>query len=273
VVTVNLTTTHQRLQLCRIAVISLLMQSRRPDSINLWISAEPYLRDSGVADRQDVENFLNYFPEKVRHLVKIRWVNNTGPYRKLIPILREASYKDTIITADDDIFYGERWLQRLLNDFDPETNLVVAARVRNKRFNIFGRKTSYLFWDLVRHSTTIDDNYVITFGGGVVLTRSMFREQDITNDAYSSVAPTADDLWYSKLLRRNSVEVRVLPDALSELNFIQHDDGLTNHNFSKGASFLHKLKIRTWDRIFGYLGSPVCGNDVAYSKIERYFSD
>ncbi|MFT7526111.1 MAG: hypothetical protein ACI9LY_001256 [Arenicella sp.] len=272
-VTVNLTTTRQRLQLCRISVTSLLMQSRCPDGINLWISSGPYLSDSGVVDSQDVEDFFNYLPEEARQLVSVRWVKNTGPYRKLIPILREASAVDIIVTADDDIFYGEYWLQKLLSDFYPENNTMVAARVREKRYNIFGKKTSYLFWDLITQSTTIDDDYVVTFGGGAVLMRSMFQEQDIMDDAYLSVAPTADDLWYSKLLRRNGVKIRVLSDALKELNFIEHDSGLkNNNNLPVGLSFLHELKMRIWNGITGRLGAQVCGNDEAYSKIEEYFS-
>lgn len=101
---VNLTTTFQRLSLCRVALISLLSQSRLPDRINLWVSKQPYLRDEGIRDGLCIEQLLKSLPEPSRERVIVRWVENTGPYRKLIPMLREAQEDDVLVTADDDIF-------------------------------------------------------------------------------------------------------------------------------------------------------------------------
>lgn len=269
--TVNLTTTHQRLSLCRIAITSLLLQSRLPDQINLWVSKEPYLRDKGIADSETVEKLIDSLPESGRSLVTIRWVPNTGPYRKLIPMLREAESDDVIVTADDDIFYGSDWLSALLAAYEEADGRPVASRVRAKRINFLGKKTSYLLWNLINQPTVIKNEFVVTFGGGAVLTRSMFQEQDIADDSFLELAPTADDLWYSSLLRRNNTEVVVVPEILNELNFIVHSDGLTNHNFPRVVSFLHKIRVRLWDRAVGFLGVPVCGNDVAYDQIEQYF--
>jgi hypothetical protein len=98
----------------------------------------------------------------------------------------------------------------------------------------------------------------------------MFREQDIADDSFLKIAPTADDLWYSKLLRLNHNEVVVVPSLLDELNFIQHTDGLTNHNWPQVVSLFHKIRLQVWDRLAGFLGVAVCGNDVAYAEIDQY---
>ncbi|MFG6139551.1 hypothetical protein [Halomonas sp. B23F22_10] len=270
-ITVNLTTTSQRLDFCRISLTSILLQSRLPDRINLWISKEPYLRDTGIADSEAVDQLLESLPEVGKGYVSIRWVPNTGPYRKLIPMLREATRDDVIVTADDDIFYGRDWLSGLLAAYEESGGKPVASRVRSKRVNFLGKKTSYIYWGLIGHSVVAKDDFIITFGGGAVLTRSMFDEQDIADDSFFGLAPTADDLWYSTLLKRNKNEVEVVPELLNELHFIQHCDGLVNHNFPRVASLLHKFRVRLWDRFVGYLGVPVCGNDVAYAKIVRYF--
>lgn len=270
--TVNLTTTFQRLSLCRIALTSLLLQSRLPDQINLWVSKEPYLRDKGIAQSESIDQLIGSLPAESRSRVSVRWVPNTGPYRKLIPMLREAGPDDLIVTADDDIFYGQDWLSGLLAAYENAGGKPVAARVRAKRINFLGKKTSYIFWKLINQPKTVQDNFIVTFGGGVVLTRAMFREQDIADDSFLKVAPTADDLWYSKLLRLNHNEVVVVPSLLKELNFIQHNDGLTNHNWPKVVSLLHKIRLQVWDRLAGFMGVAVCGNDVAYGEIDRYFS-
>lgn len=271
-ISVNLTTTYQRLNLCRIALTSLLLQSRLPDQVNLWVSDQPYLRDKGISDSGAIKELIDSLPEATRNRVCVRWVANTGPYRKLIPMLREAGPDDLIVTADDDIFYGRDWLSGLLAAYEDAGGKPVAARVRTKRTNFLGKKTSYLFWNLINQPKTVEDDFIVTFGGGVVLTRAMFREQDIVDDSFLNVAPTADDLWYSKLLRLNHNEVVVVPSLLKELNFIQHNDGLTNHNWPKVVSLFHKIRLRVWDRLAGFMGVAVCGNDVAYGEIDRYFS-
>jgi len=271
--TVNLTTTYQRLKLCKITLVSLLMQSRLPDRIVVWVSKEPYLRDEGIANDDLVKELVKSLPGINSEIISVRWVQNTGPYRKLIPMLREAAPKDIIVTADDDIFYGEDWLKHLVEAYDSAANALVAARVREVKTNFFGVNKSYLYWKIITKPTTINDNFVVTFGGGVALSRSMFREEDIYNEEYLKLAPTADDLWFSKLVRQNNINVKVLPSALREINFIEHNDGLNNHNIPSVTSFIHRLRRKLWDRPLGHLGVHVCGNDSAFSRIEAYFKN
>lgn len=270
-ISVNLTTTYQRLNLCRIALSSLLLQSRLPDQVNLWVSEQPYLRDKGISDNSAIKELIDSLPEATRSLVCVRWVANTGPYRKLIPMLREADPDDVIVTADDDIFYGKDWLRGLLDAYKNADGKPVASRVRAKRANFLGAKTSYIYWGLINQTSVVCDDFVVTFGGGSVLARAMFREQDIADDSFLSVAPTADDLWYSKLLMLNHNEVVVVPSIMEELNFIQHNDGLGNHNWVKISSFVHRIRVKVWDRIAGFLGVAICGNDIACRNIDKYF--
>lgn len=250
-----------------------MLQSRQPDQINLWVSKEPYLRDQGIGSSDDIDRLIDSLPEGYRHRVSVHWVANTGPYRKLIPMLREAGPDDVIVTADDDIFYGRVWLSGLLEAYDAAAGKPVACRVRTKRVNFFGKKTSYLHWKLINQPQVVGGEFIVTFGGGAVLTRAMFRDQDIADESFLDVAPTADDLWYSALLKRNNNKVVVVPELIDELNFIQHSDGLTNHNYPIAASLLRKIRLRTWDRVAGFLGVAVCGNDVAYAQIERYLGE
>lgn len=270
-ITVNLTTTRHRIGLCRIALTSLALQSQRPDRINLWISREPYLRDDGIKDQCDIQAMIESLPKTIEDMLRVRWVANTGPYRKLIPILREATHDDVIVTADDDIFYGENWLRALLSIHETAGGLAVAARVRRQRKNFVGVRMSYFYWALMSQAGIAEDDFVITFGGGAVLRRAMFREIDIGDDAFLEVAPTADDLWYSRLLNVNGVGVVVEPSIMRELHFIKHEDGLMERNLLRPKSFTEKMRARLWDRGLGFFGLPVCANDRACASIENYF--
>lgn len=273
---VSLTTTSQRLHLCRMTLASLLLQSRKPDRILVWISERPYLRDQGITDAARLDAIRRDLAP-LGNIIEFRWTHNIGPYRKLMPTLQTCQRDDLIVTADDDIFYGEHWLERLLGAFGQANqdgdNYMVAARVRAVLANPLGRNRSYLSWPVINTAEDLTDQFVVTFGGGAVLRKSFFMSGDIRNVDYLRLAPTADDLWCSKLLIRNEITVRTVPEALAELNFVEHDDGLLNYNVPTLARFYHKLRLWFWDNPRGYLGFAVCGNDIAYRKIERYFGD
>lgn len=272
-ISVNLTTTSERLKLCRVALTSLLMQSRLPDQIYLWVSRGAYLSDKGIADDEIVNRLFLSLPETNRHLIQIRWTSNTGPYRKLIPVLREAAPEDLIVTADDDIFYGESWLSTLLAEYESGEGRAVAGRVRQITYNRIGKKTSYMHWGLINEKKVVDRDYIVTFGGGAVLTRSMFREEDIYCDAFLDAAPRSDDLWYTKLLNMTKKEIIIVPSAMSELFFLPHPHGLENSNLAIGETSLwRRVARRLWLSSMGRLGWRVCGNDHAFLSIERYFS-
>lgn len=268
--TVNLTTTFERLSLCKIALISLLLQSKLPDRINLWVSREPYLKDQGMGDGSILEQVINTLPLPQKSIIRIRWTKNIGPYRKLIPILRESDLHDLIVTADDDIFYGENWLSMLIENHHENECTFVAPRVRLEKTNFFGKRTSYIYWRLVKLDSILSKNYVATFGGGSVLTKRMFREEDILDDSFIKLSPSSDDLWYSRLLQANSIKVRVAPKIMSELNFIEHTSGLFFQNTPQSTSGFDRLKYFFWDVLVGYLGFSVCENDASNARIRKY---
>jgi|SRR5690606_4580876 len=119
-----------------------------------------------------------------------------------------------------------------------------------KKRTVFGNNSSYLHWKLVNHSQIVRDDYIVTFGGGTVLNRSMFRKKDIEDDGYLKVAASADDLWYSKLLSLDGNDVVVVPELQASLHFIQHSDGLTNHNYPRAARFLEKVRMQVSDKLW-----------------------
>ena len=98
-ISVNITTTSNRTSLCAATIYSFYNQSIRPDIINLWISREPYLSDDGFTEVPKFVEELNMICD----LIKVHFVKNTGPYRKILPALKEASDDDVLVYADDDV--------------------------------------------------------------------------------------------------------------------------------------------------------------------------
>lgn len=270
---ISMTTTLNRLYLCRIALTSIALQSLTPNRIIINLSKDPYLRDDGInLDDEILLSLLDGVPRQLQHIVEIRWVSNTGPYRKLIPTLKKADYNDIIITADDDIFYNKKWLESLLQNFDPEQKTIHAARVLRKRKNLLGYETGYTHWKIIEKATVLrNSDWIITYGGGAVMCRSWFNNELINDDTYLQIAPTADDLWYSKLAQLSNLNVKVIPEALGSLVFLQHKDGLVNDNLPLKNKLIQKGKYFLLDYHLNHFKLRKFGNDTAYEAIERYF--
>lgn len=272
-ITISLTTTSNRLYLCRVALYSLVTQSLKPHKIVLNLSSDPYLKDEGIQNI-DVFSYLTQgIEDELKKIIHIVWVENTGPFRKLMPTLQTADLDDIIVTADDDIIYGQQWLSSLLQGFDPERMLIHASRVRKIQYSKLGHETGYIYWPIVQKKTIIDKDWIITYGGGAVLYRGWFTRDLINDSNYLDIAPTADDLWYSKICKLSSLQVKVVPSALNSLSFIQHNNGLENENLPKLQSnkVISKIKHRLIDNPLNYYKVKKFGNDLAYDSIEKYF--
>ena len=105
---VSLTSFPERMYDLHFCLYSLLTQTLKPDEVILWLAAEEF--PNKEAD----------LPQKVLQLkdngLTIKWCENIGSYKKLIPTIREYP-NDIIVSADDDIFYPAEWLERLYNSY------------------------------------------------------------------------------------------------------------------------------------------------------------
>ncbi len=264
-VSINLTTTSERLSMCEHAVYSMLRQTIAPDSINIWISKEPYLKDKGIPEIPSRLANLN----DIKPIVNIKFVENIGPYRKLIAPVKEGNDDYILVTADDDIIYGENWLKELLACYEKNPSFIVAARMRAIKKTIFGvGRSSYLNWPLIYDDSIVDENYIVTFGGGVVISRDLVDEKFFKDENFLSIAPTTDDIWFTKILKKSNAKVVPCPKASKELFFISHEYGLENINIKKrSAGKLRNIVVK----LLGGLGVSVSENDKCYRKIDKYF--
>ena len=111
--TVSLTSVATRESLLMGAVTSMLRQTRRPDRIKVFLSDQPFLRDTAFPNRQ-LPDQLDRFFAHYHQIVELHWISNHGPFRKFIPALQQAdSDEDLIVTIDDDTYYIPTLLERL----------------------------------------------------------------------------------------------------------------------------------------------------------------
>lgn len=270
-ISINITTTSERLELCSATVWSLIMQGVKPDFINVWVSKESYLSDLGIIKTPEWIDKIN----SVENIVRLRYTDNIGPYRKIIPILRESSYEDVIIYADDDVIYLSTWLGKLLamyNSFGGEYPIASRVRIRNKNF--LGGYKSYNLSSICYDNRLLKSDFIITGVGGCVVSKKHFLSKDILLDDFLSVAPTTDDIWISKLLTRGGKGVKTCSEALSDVQEILHGNNALNAlNITRpiGGKLTRKVHA-LYLKLAGYLGVNISKNDKSISGVKKYFN-
>ncbi|HHU4147681.1 TPA: glycosyltransferase [Serratia marcescens] len=268
---VNLTTTSGRLDLCAVTLWSLIHQELLPDRIDLYISHDAYMADNGIDNLPEWYEKLN----NIKKIINIKYVENTGPYRKIFPALAECAQDDILVYADDDVVYARCWLKTLVSTFNRfNGEAVVAARVRIKNKNLFGRYQSYNRYAVSLSEREMSNDFIITGVGGCVLKKEHVLESFISNHEFINIAPRTDDLWISKLLELSGSKVVTCPKALVHVMEIQHsNDALsqTNNIIFKTKGF-SKFIVKVKNLIFGYFGVSLSNNDQIMRKIDSYFS-
>lgn len=209
-ITVTLTSIKSRLQNLIEVIESLHKQKLMPQRIELNLSESPYLLDEGVECGDPLVRALEQFP-----LVKIVWVENTGPYRKIIPFLQRyfdgaPREEKLFVTADDDTLYPDYFLSTLHQKY-LEYDCVVAFRGRH--IDMTDKMIpSYSEWTLGKTAPILSN--VPTGKDGVLYSTKFFTREFLDMAAAGSLAPTGDDLWIKWHCAMNGVPALILnPEA------------------------------------------------------------
>lgn len=190
--TITFTTIKARLHAAMKVIESLHNQTVLPKKILLFVSREPYLLDQGISVDDIADCKIDRFP-----LLEIRWVKNTGPYRKIIPFVAEAAmvkpFKEMLfITVDDDTLYPSTFVGDLIQAHR-QFNCVVAFRGRAIKLSESGGVSPYGQWPA---GSAIPSYANIPTGkDGVIYSTRYFSPAFLAEDLFLATAPTADDLW------------------------------------------------------------------------------
>lgn len=165
-------------------LISLLRQTVRPDAIIVWLDKDEWSNDT--------------LPVKLKKLkekgITIKYCDNYRSYKKLTPALKEYP-EDIIVTFDDDLFYDNRLLERLLNAYYANPNCIIASKAHRITFDESGSINPYSKWE---HDIDNQIGYnLLPLGGeGVVYKTDLLHDDICKSELYLKLAPNADDVWF-----------------------------------------------------------------------------
>jgi protein O-GlcNAc transferase len=206
---VSLTTIYDNQTILLITLKSLLNQTRRADTYFLMVSEAPYLLDKGFANRQMTPD-LSSFLDQHKDLIVVQWVENTGPYRKLLPLLKAKWNEDClIITVDDDTEYHPSLIENYLRDWDQHHCCLSYRGFTFKMANSL-KLLDYEKRDKLNHKYLYNFH---TGKGGVVYHPDFFKKSGdlvFNRDLFRECCETGDDIWFNFVRIANGVECFVV---------------------------------------------------------------
>ncbi len=191
---VSLTTIPERIHRVYLCIETLLGQSIKPDHIILWIS-------------ETVNNQV--IPENLKSLesrgLQIRFCRDIGSYTKVIYTLKEYPH-GVIVTADDDVFYPENWLEQLYESYQSEPQYIHCHRAHLMTIKANGELERYDNWGWLAKGIVGPSILLFPTGtAGVLYPPGSLHGQVFNEEVFMRLCPTGDDIWLKAMSLLNGV--------------------------------------------------------------------
>lgn len=262
---VSMTSISSRVSHILPIIHSLKNQTLPADRIILWLSEDPYLSDKGVPSRK--------IPKKIRALAEsensnfeIRYTENIGPHRKLLPALREYGDPGNVIaTADDDTVYPPLWLERLYRAFLKE-NCITSYRAKQIVFDEDGALRPYSTWPVLDYREDRKALYLCPTGNNGVLYFPGFFDDRIFDTAFRRMCPSRSDIWFAA----SAIANNVLTKQLSVNPPDHHNRNIVHTRFPQiPVPIKKRLVTSSWPELWRHNRSI---NDAVINAVFEYYS-
>jgi hypothetical protein len=146
------------------------------------------------------------------------------------------------VTADDDIYYPQNWLELLYQSYLREPQFVHCHRARRITFQETGEIDSYNNWPQCISTGEASVLNFLTGVGGVLYPPGSLYQDVLKSDLFMRLCPTADDVWFWAMAVLNDRKIRVVdrniaePIALDPELEYEMKDGVTLYCINKNAN-------------------------------------
>lgn len=210
---VSLTSFPARINIVHKAINCLLRQTLKPDKLILWLGYNQFPQKE-----EDLPETLLKLKE---YGLEIRWCEDLKSYKKLIPTLKEYP-NDIIVTADDDLYYQEDWLESLHNEYlkNPE--------------NIYTRRATGIFkignfFRIIPHYDNTNFracyNNQIMGGAGTLYPPNSLNKDILNVEKIKNLIPTYDDIYFWAMAITNNTKIGLVKN--NDLNLYTIENSQT----------------------------------------------
>ena len=200
-ITASLTTFPARIEQVRYAILSIILQTERPDRIILWLAREQFPEETVPDNLRDL----------CQYGLEIRFCDDLRSHKKYYYALQEQNRDEVVITFDDDIIYHPHTIERLIKKHNEFPDCIVCSQVHVMTFQRDGSIKPYNQWDSYQEGMFNPnvDFMPLTGSGCLYPYKTMpnitFDKHKIRNYAFS-----ADDLWIGYLARITNVKICIV---------------------------------------------------------------
>lgn len=208
--------------------------------------------------KEQFPNGYENIPQKVLELQKngltIKWCHDIKSYKKLIPSLKIFP-NDIIVTADDDAFYPQDWLQQLVDAYKEKPQCIHCHRAHRVLFDDNTYLLPYRQWQFEHQTKTPSFRNFFTGVGGVLYPPQSLDAEVENEELFTELAPFADDVWFWAMALKKGTKINILPNWQGVININperasgQNDEFiLSKYNIGGGndlqiAKVLNKYKL------------------------------
>lgn len=222
-VIVSLTTFGKRLYDVYVTIESIMQGTMKPNRIILWL-------DDDIKDKQ----LPITLQKQMARGLEICYSHKIRSFQKLIPTLRNNP-EAVIVTIDDDLIYKFDLLEKLVNAYNCNPNQVYANRVHRIALDKDGFPLPYNSWEWGHSKEGSSKLNFLTGVGGVLYPPYCFPQEVFNEEAFTTLCPAADDVWFYAMLRLNGKEVcKVYTHDKGGADYLLNEDvqdvGLQNTN-------------------------------------------
>lgn len=189
---VSLTSFGNRLKKVHLTILTLMNQSLLPEKIVLWVSYE------------DIDKIPSHLLAMQDDIFIIRYCEDIKSYKKLIPSLIHYPEK-YIATADDDVFYPNRWFELLISESKKSNNCVIAHMAHIIKRSADGGVLPYKMWNRNIRFTAKGCDVFPVGKGGVLYPPYILNLEILKKSVFMKLAPNADDVWFYAITRISDV--------------------------------------------------------------------
>ena len=215
---VSLTSFPERINEVPYCIYSLLNQNLKPKKVVLWLASEEFPNKENDLPSQLLD-FLDYGFD-------IMWCDNLKSFKKLIPSLKEF-HSNIIVTADDDVFYPNNWLESLYNTYLLNLDSIICTRCRKIKIKD-NTLDKYETWLLSQDSEKPSFLNLMTGIGGVLYPPNSLNINVFDYDLAKKLCPNADDMWFWAMAVLNKTKIAKVPIQKPISLNIARDLKLTN---------------------------------------------
>lgn len=197
-ITASLTTFPARVKEVRYAILSILLQTMRPNRVILWLAREQFPEEKIPENLTDL----------CQYGLEVHFCDDLRSHKKYYYALQEQKADEVVITFDDDIIYHPHTIERLMQKHKEHPECIVCSQVHVMTFNDQGEIMPYNQWS--NYSSSMPNpnkDFMPLTGSGCLYPYNIMPKTTFQKDKLMKCAFTADDLWIGFMARISKVPI------------------------------------------------------------------